>query len=128
MTYAQERDYLTSLAIATFPGIAVVTAIEPIQLMRTVPVATASFDFLALTANHIFFLQQMTVTETIAATGAVKINAYDIADVVQELIDPSLTNLLWTQRAIWLTRLAHVAGTAGSYSIAFIGYEITYTA
>jgi len=128
MNLPDEMQYVSDLTDATFAAVGTVTDIEPIYLIDNIAAVTAAFDYLAAVANHIYFIKDIRLYETVAITGSPRLEAYDIAAAVQILINPALQApraMQW--KDFWCTRLAHVAGLTGNYSIVFAGYDLTYT-
>jgi len=130
MSYPEKMGSVVDEATQQFAAITLVTDIVPIELVSNVSGAAATFDFLAAVANHIYFVENLSVNETGLVTGQPTIRAYNIAAAAQSIIAPGLVNVppIISNR-FWCTRLEHLlaSGTGGTYAILFNGFDLTYT-
>lgn len=130
MSYSEKLQFVSDLARQQVPPAVIITAIIPIQEMQSVTVSTPTFNFLNPVASHIYFIENISVAQTIAITGSPLVQAYDIGAVILSLCSPGLVADADLYRAsnFFITKLAHVpnAASAGNYSIVFNGFDLTY--
>jgi len=130
MNLAEQMQYASDLAVAQFPAtIGAVTAIVPVEEMFLRAGDDADVDYLAAIASTIYFIEELYVCEAEPLTGTPHIRGYDIAAVSQEIINIA-NNLDYHILNFWCTRLQHAKSgtTAGSYSIVYNGFQLTYSA
>jgi len=129
MNWPEKLQLVSDEAVAQFAVITTVTAIVPIEDVQGVGASTADFDFLAPVANHLYFIENLSVIEIVSITGNPLVRAYDIAAAIQNLFNPQLIANEYVAKHLWCTRLAHLQNGAsgGTYSIVFNGFDLTYT-
>jgi len=128
MNLPDKMQYVTDLAKAQFIEVDEVTAIVPVQLVSAVDAAAPAFDWLAPTALHIYFLENITVIRTLVIAGNSLINMYDITPTLHLILSTDILNVPQVLNHIFISRLSYVPnGATGSFSIAFNGFELTYT-
>jgi len=129
MNLADEMQYVSDKTVATIGGVGSVSVIVPIQLVDNIAAVTAAFDYLAAVANHIYYIRDIRLYETVAMTGSPRLESYTFGAVIKILINPALQAPRAMQWKDFLcTRLAHVPGLTGNYSIVYNGYDMTYAA
>ncbi len=111
-----------------FAAITTITAIDPISVNDSIAANAVLFDLLAPVANHIYFLQNLLLIETVAITGNPTVRIYDITPTVNIMFGINLGSV-FNGRDIWCTRLEHApaGASAGAYSINYNGFDLTYT-
>jgi len=130
MTYPDKLSYVSDLTVHSFGAVTTITGIVPVEEAVQTLASAASFDYLPASAGHIYFIENIAIIEATAiVTGLPTINGYDIGAVSSVLCSPGLGSNadLWRAKAFWVTRLAHVVGVNGTYSIVYNGFDITYT-
>jgi len=128
-SFGEKLQAVSDQARAQFGAITIVTAIVPIARSDGVDATSADFDFLAAVANHIYYLENLDIIESIAITGSPRIRIYDITPVVTTIFSPNLLAASLNAKNIFCTRLRHQlnGASAGEYSIVYSGFDITYT-
>jgi len=130
MNLGEQMQYVSDLAEQSFAGITTVDAIVPIEETIVQLAGGANNDFLAAVADHIYYLEFLTIQEVIAITGLPLVTCFDIAAVVNTIASPNLIPDPGQFRSMWCTRLRHnqSGASAGSYICVFNGFDITFTA
>jgi len=126
MNWPEILQRVTDEAIATFGAVTTVTAITPIVLIRGTAAVTADFDYLAASAGHIYYLENISVLEVVAITGNPIVQGYDLTPTAQSLWGPAVS--AGYGKSLFVTRLAHLknGGSVGNYSIIYSGFDLTY--
>jgi len=128
MNWPEELQRVSDAAVASFAAITTVTAIVPVARSEGVAANAATFDYLPPVANHIYFLENVDIVETIAITGLPNVRIYDLTPTVTVLFGVNIQRS-FNARSLWCTRLEHAVNgaTVGFYSIVYYGFDITYT-
>lgn len=131
MSFAELMQCVQDRTIDQFAGIGSISAIVPITDLQSIAASAADFDILAAVANHIYFIETVYVAEISGITGAPQIVFYDDAAVAVKLFAPNIGNQVNKSNAnVWTTRIEHLqgGGSAGSYTINYIGFDLTWVA
>ena len=129
MNWPEILQKVMDQAVGTFGAITEVTAIEPIQLVSNTLGAAADFNYLAPVANHIFYINNISILETTTIVSNPMIEAYDLTPTAFRICYPGIgAGVLYNAENFFCTRLAHLknGGSAGAYSIIFTGFDLTY--
>jgi len=108
-------------------GVSTIDAITPVEEFLNINANAVAFDMLGAVANHLYFIENVTVMRTVTMAGNPFIQGYDIGAVARIVFAGGQT--LGTRENFWITRLAHLpnGATAGQYSIIYTGFDLTFS-
>jgi len=129
MNWPEYLQKVSDQAVQTFAGVGAITGVAPVHDVSFNLAVTADFDFLAAVANHLYYIENISIVRTANITGNPKIEAYDIAAAAQTFFTPALVGIMTGTGNFFCTRLAHLnnGATLGGYTMIYFGLDLTYT-